>query len=125
MSRFSEASTAPANAVASHGCATAVGTGSRVRHLASSCSYFPVPETRAMFSSCECFDRRVNRRPGFFQEEGENDRQADTNKERRERRLVMFELHLGEPAADGQQNPAEDRCEQGAEREVQEVDDAC
>ena len=37
------ASTAPASAECSHGCATAVGTASRLRHRSSSASYLPVP----------------------------------------------------------------------------------
>src|ERR1044072_5248029 len=37
------ASTAPDNAVASQGCATAVGIGSELAHLSSNSSYFPVP----------------------------------------------------------------------------------
>src|SRR5688500_2713961 len=37
------ASTAPASAVASHGCATAVGTGSNPLHRSRRSSYFPVP----------------------------------------------------------------------------------
>ena len=45
---FSPASIAPASAVSSQGWATAVGTGSRLRHLASSASYFPVPVARFM-----------------------------------------------------------------------------
>ena len=42
MSLFCPASIAPDNAVASHGCTTAVGIGSRFAHLASSCSYLPI-----------------------------------------------------------------------------------
>src|SRR3954464_6964367 len=37
------ASTAPDKAVASQGCATAVGTGGRLAHRARSASYLPVP----------------------------------------------------------------------------------
>ena len=43
ISPFAPASTAPASADSSQGCATAVGTGSRGRHRSSSCSYLPVP----------------------------------------------------------------------------------
>jgi hypothetical protein len=38
-----KASIAPDSAVASHGCATAVGTGGRLSHRARICSYLPVP----------------------------------------------------------------------------------
>ena len=43
ISFFCAASTAPVSADASHGYATAVGTGSRLRHRSSSASYLPVP----------------------------------------------------------------------------------
>jgi hypothetical protein len=46
MSPSSAASSAPASAVSSQGWATAVEIGSRPRHLATSCSYFPVPDSR-------------------------------------------------------------------------------
>src|SRR5262245_12233175 len=57
ISPFAPASMAPPSAVSSHGCATAVGMGSRLRHLASSCSYFPVPGSRVM-----CVSLRGRRR---------------------------------------------------------------
>ena len=41
--------TAPDKAVASHGYATAVGTGSKLRLRSSSRSYFPVPVAVACF----------------------------------------------------------------------------
>ena len=41
-----------------------------------------------------------------------------------ERDLVVLELHLGGSAGDAPQDPGEHRAEQGAEGEVQEVDDA-
>src|SRR5206468_9345310 len=93
MSPFSAASIAPASAVSSHGCATAVGTGSRLRHLTSSCSYFPVPDVRSMVSSHSAFDPRPNRGPGFSQEKGQDDRDTDADEQRRERRLIVLELH--------------------------------
>src|SRR6478609_9353416 len=74
---LSPASIAPASAVSSHGCATAVGTGSRPLHLTSSCSYFPVPDVRRMVSSFGEPDGRLDRAPRFLQEERQNDRQAD------------------------------------------------
>ena len=43
ISFFAPASSAPARAVSSQGCATAVGTGSRLRQRSSSASYLPVP----------------------------------------------------------------------------------
>src|SRR5215831_12950390 len=92
MRPFSPASIAPASAVSSHGCATAVGTGSRLRHLTSSCSYFPVPEV--IVPSHRPSSRRLNRRPGLFQKKGEDDGDRDAHQERRERRLVVLELHL-------------------------------
>ena len=48
ISPFAPASSAPASAVASQGCATAVGIGSRLRQRSSSCSYFPVPVSRVI-----------------------------------------------------------------------------
>src|SRR4030095_1114514 len=43
MIPLSAAATAPDNALASHGCATAVGIGAKPLHLSSNRSYFPVP----------------------------------------------------------------------------------
>ena len=48
MRPFSPASIAPASAVSSQGCAIAVGTGGRLRHRSSTCSYFPVPVDAVM-----------------------------------------------------------------------------
>ncbi len=42
---FCAASIGPASADASHGWATAVAIGGRLRQRSSSCSYFPVPVT--------------------------------------------------------------------------------
>src|SRR6185503_12871761 len=122
MSPLSPASTAPARAVCSHGWATAVGTGSRPRHLASSASYFPVPGVRSMVLSCSVAFRPPNRPSGFLQEERQKNGEADSEQQRRERRLVVFELHLRKSAAGAQHDPAEYRRQQRAEGEVQEVD---
>src|SRR3954462_9417167 len=123
ISPFSAASMAPASAVRSAGCATAVVTGSRLRHLASSASYFPVP-VRSMGSSCRDSARQLNRRARFLQEKRQQNRERDTEKEGPKRFLVVFEPHLGDAAGDLEQHPAEYRCQQGAEREVQEIDDS-
>ena len=88
---------APASAVSSHGCATAVGTGSRLRHRASSCSYFPVPVSRVMLPRVlppGLALARSRRRSGLLEKESENDRQRDAVEQRLERRLVVLERHL-------------------------------
>ena len=67
---------------ASQGCATAVGTGSRLRQRSSSCSYFPVPVSEFMMSSRQLPGPAARRRSGLFQEEREHDRQADAVQQR-------------------------------------------
>src|SRR3954469_4608180 len=106
ISPFSAASTAPASAVRSAGCATAVVTGSRLRHLANSASYFPVP-VRSMGSSCSDAARQLYRRTSFLQEKRQQNREPDAEQQRRERRLVVFEPHVGDAAGDVEQHPAE------------------
>ena len=96
------ASIAPASAVSSHGCATAVGTGSRLRQRSSSCSYFPVP----VCLSHECLahvtrDRRASRRARFPSGRTSSTiASADAVQQRLERRLVVLERHRRRAAAD-------------------------
>src|SRR5215204_1638543 len=89
ISPWSPASIAPTSAVASQGCATAVGTGSRPRHLASAASYFPVPEVRVMGSSCTDVLRPLNRRPGFVEQERQENGERDAGQQRCEGGLVV------------------------------------
>src|SRR3954447_7409724 len=124
ISPFSAASTAPASDVASTGCATAVVAGSRLRHLASSASYFPVPEIGDMSTSWSKSTRQPRRRARFLQEQREQHREPDAEQHRRERRLLVFEPHLGRPASEAEQRAAKDRRQQGAEGEIQEIYDA-
>src|SRR5687767_14130453 len=110
MSPCSPASTAPASDVSSQGWATAVGTGSRPRHLASSASYFPVPgSVRFMASSGSDVLRQPDCRSAFFQEERQKNGLAHAEEQRRERRMVVYELHLRKAVADPQHDPAEYR----------------
>ena len=66
--------------------------------------------------------RRASGGAGFFQERSQDDGEPDTIEERRERGLVVSQLH-GPVTGRTAQETAEDRTEQGAEREVQEIDD--
>src|SRR6186997_369184 len=98
MSPFSAASIAPASAVSSHGCATAVVTAGRLRHRSSMASYFPVP----VFSMATSGDGAgpAGGRPCLFQEEREHHGERDAGEQRGKSALVVFELHRGGAAAD-------------------------
>src|SRR5262245_15672477 len=85
---FWPASIAPSRAVFSHGCATAVGTGSRLRHLSSSASYLPVP---VIVPSCRSRAHPADRWSRLFQKKQQHNRQGDAEEQRLKRRLVMLE----------------------------------
>ena len=73
---------------------------------------------------CWLTGRRSAAGPVSFKKKRENDGERDSIQQRLESRLIMLEPHRGSPAADAHQKPSEDRAQQGAESEVQEIDDA-
>ena len=87
MSPLFAASTAAESAVTSQGWATAVGTGSRLLHLANSCSYFPLPVVAVpvawliFMPPVLLRERCSNRGACLLQTEGEANRDGDAQRE--------------------------------------------
>ena len=116
ISPFAPASMAAINAVSSQGCATAVGTGSRPRHLSRSASYFPVPVVRFMIPRMrpgEPGDQLAAAASRFLQEKCEDDSQADAVQQGFERRLIVLKAAARRrrrcPPREASQTPARAR----------------
>src|SRR6516164_7417067 len=95
MSPSAAASAAPASALCSQGCTTAVVTGARLLQRATRCSYFPVPVSCAMDALYDV---------------------AATG--------TCWQPALGLAAGGARHERAEHRCQQRAECEVEEIDDS-
>ena len=96
ISPFAAASSAPASAVSSHGCATAVGTGSQVAAPFQQLFVFSGSGFSRHIASRWHRDRRRDRsrrRSRLLEKEGENDRQRHAVEQRLERHLVVLERH--------------------------------
>ena len=111
ISPSSPASIAPASADFSHGCATAVGIGSRLLHLSRSFSYFPEPvcEFIILLVAIEMLRAPPAR---SLSARTSTDGQDDAGQQRLKRGLVVLERRLRGSAGDRLQDQSENRPKQ-------------